>query len=100
MGGGGREEKNERGWGAGGVEWRAHDQIRDRREGRWRRDYSGWKSGTGASTRGIILGEERSERDGARWAERFASSTSAPLRTFRMFRTESHLGGVFKQINK
>lgn len=80
--------------GGGGV--RARDQIRDRREGRRRWDYSGWRSRTRASTRGIILGEERSERDGARWAERFASSMSASLRTFRMFRTESHLGGAFK----
>lgn len=40
--------------------------------------------------RRIILGEGRSERDGARWAERFASSIGGSLRTFRMFQRESH----------
>lgn len=48
------------------------------------------RSGTSASMRHIILGEERSKRDGARWAEHFASSISGSLRTFRMFRSESH----------
>lgn len=31
-----------------------------------------------------------SKRDGARWAEHFASSISGSLRTFRMFQSESH----------
>lgn len=45
----------------------------------------GMKSGTSASMRRIILGEGRSKRDGARWAEHFASSLGGSLRRFRMF---------------
>lgn len=75
-------------WGGGRKKW---DQIRRSSErSTLVLSHLGMKSGTSASMRGSILGEGRSKRDGARWAERFASGSGGSLRRFRMFRRESH----------